>query len=77
MNVTRMTTMESRPELITAPEVMDLLRIKSRQTLARYEAEGLPFHQIRTRGRKLYDPTEVRAWIIESRWSAPAEGETA
>lgn len=76
MNVTRITTMESRPELLTAPEVMALLRIKARQTLYRYEAEGLPFHQVKAGGRKLYDPGEVRAWI-ESRWNERAAGESA
>ena len=76
MGGTRITSMESRPELFTVEEIMDYLRIKARQTLARYEADGLPFHQVRPGGRKLYDPSEVRAWL-DSRWSASPPAQTA
>jgi predicted DNA-binding transcriptional regulator AlpA len=68
--------MKDRRQLLTAPEIMEVLRIKARQTLYRYEAEGLPFHQIKPGGRKLYDPAEVLDWI-GSRWSRQAPGQTA
>jgi len=68
MHVIRMTSMESRPDYLDVDQVMELLHIRSKTTLHRYLGEGLPSHQIRPGGRRLYDPVEVRAWI-ESRWS--------
>lgn len=74
--MTSMESMESRPGYLTAEQVMDMLHIRSKQTLYRYLAEGLPSHQVRSRGRRLFDPAEVRQWV-DSRWTERSAGESA
>lgn len=56
-------------ELLTAAEVMELLRIVSPITLKRYIDAGLPVHQPMPGGQRLFDKAEVVAWI-KSRWTA-------
>lgn len=72
-----MTPTAPDPRYLTTPQVMEVLHIRSRVTLRAYEREGLPFHQLRPNGRKLYDPAQVAAWI-DSRCTtrAPGEGES-
>lgn len=74
-NVIRLHPMtETATPYLSWREVMELLHIRSRVTLYRYEAEGLPFHQVRKGGPKLYDREQVQAWV-NSRCSAPTPGE--
>lgn len=64
------------PRFLTIPEVMAMLRIRSKVTLAKYVKAGLPAHQMVKNGQILFDPAEVETWV-KSRCTSPDPGQVA
>ena len=67
-----MTFMELASDYITIDGLMEEFHIRSKTTVHRLIALGLPVHQMRPRGRLLFRLDEVQAWMDQSRCIAPA-----
>ena len=65
------------PQYQTVQEVADLLQVQP-VTIYRWLKleDPIPSHQVRPRGRRLFDPTEVQAWV-RSRCTSPDAGQVA
>lgn len=57
-------------DYLSVDEVGQLLGV-SRATVYRYLALGMPSHSPHKRGRRLFDPLEVQAWV-KSRCTRPS-----
>lgn len=61
----------------TVQQVADLLHVQP-VTIYRWLKlpDPIPSHQVTPRGRRLFDPTEVQAWV-KSRCTSPTPGQVA